>query len=213
MATDVIVANMALVILGGVGDLTDLNAANPRAEKVRAVYPTLKKALLESHPWNFALERARLSAQVDASGDPVRPAFGWQYQYILPGNCLRVWRLNDAPIERVPRVRERGKLLTNVAGPINLRYIADVPEAEWSALFTAAAAAVLAADLALAITATASAMERAQRAAVAKLREARWADAQENGRLEMETGPLEGAHRAVAGGTDAFADLWRESYR
>lgn len=47
-------------------------------------YENVRKFLLESHPWNFALKRAALNEQ------STEPLFGWENQYTLPSDFIRL---------------------------------------------------------------------------------------------------------------------------
>lgn len=109
-------------------------------------YPQQRDALLERHPWNFAVKRASLAA------DNAEPAFEWAYQYTLPTDCLRLLPITtngyrDSP--GVSHVVESGKILTDKAAPLYVRYIARVTNPSYFTLtFTNALAQVLAARMA-----------------------------------------------------------------
>lgn len=101
-------------------------------------YAFQRDVLLQKHPWNFAVKRAKLAT------DTATPLFEWRYQYTLPSDCIRVLPLTtdglrDSP--QIPFVVEGAKLLTNKAAPLPMRYISRV---ENEALFTPIFANVLA---------------------------------------------------------------------
>jgi hypothetical protein len=77
------ICNQALARLGSkrINALTDNSI---EAIQARQHYEQTRDALLRSHYWNFAIARSELSP------DAASPAFGWEYQYILPSDCLRV---------------------------------------------------------------------------------------------------------------------------
>ena len=85
MATEVSICSNALRRLGD-SPITTLSDNTERARLCNAFYGDARDAVLRSHPWNFAITRARL-AQLSST-----PAYGYSYQYALPTDpyCLRV---------------------------------------------------------------------------------------------------------------------------
>lgn len=147
------VANLALDMVkeAPINDLTDATTVARWMSRNIAV---TRDSELEAHPWKFSLSR-RLLARLSAA-----PAYGWDYQYELPSDCLRPlplredgeWEGNDI-IHEI----EGHKLLCDEAGPLYFRYIArqDGP-GTWTNLFAETVAAKLAAKVAHYITGKAS---------------------------------------------------------
>jgi hypothetical protein len=52
-------------------------------------YDLVRRALLESHPWNFAIKRVELNYQVSS------PLFGFDRQYTLPADFIRIIRTEE----------------------------------------------------------------------------------------------------------------------
>lgn len=77
----------------GIGSLDD---SNPRATWCRTYYPTIRRALLRLHHWNFAEARAALTANA------VPPAFGFAAGYKLPSNLLKIKEFNGSQIVASP---------------------------------------------------------------------------------------------------------------
>lgn len=105
-------------------------------------YGPVRDAVLRRHPWNFAITRVALPA---LSEDP---AFGWDYQYQLPNDCLRLLPLtyqggfNTNPIKHAVEGR---RILTDARPPLNVRYVRRVEDTrEFDPLFTQLFAAELA---------------------------------------------------------------------
>jgi len=193
MATQLEIVNAALVALGGTGRLAALDSSDPQGEKALSVYDIARDGILSCHWWDFAMRRAQIAAEADA------PVFGWKYAYLLPDDCLRVYRLNQAPRERKAWEVEGGRLLSDEPGPIDLRYLARLEdESAWPAFFTDAFVAELASRLALAVANTNTIATAAAQTAQRRLADAKWQDAQQRGRLERELGPLEAAHWYVS---------------
>lgn len=125
---------------------------------MRRNYPLVRDAVLRRHPWNFALARAALPA---LSGEPV---FGWDHQYQLPADCLRLLpltydgKLNSDPIDHEVEGR---RILTNAKSPLKIRYVRRVEDPSlFDALFTQLLAAELAFRAASWITGKQSYAER-----------------------------------------------------
>lgn len=107
------------------------------AEYCRSVYEINRKALLESHPWNFAIERVILAQNVGS------PSYEWTYSYNLPSDLLKIYKVyNNSNYDVENRV-----ILTD-AETLKLEYIKDVTDTtKFSGLFTQ----VLAHDIAISI--------------------------------------------------------------
>jgi hypothetical protein len=119
-------------------------------------FGSIRDALLRQHPWRFAIRRAALPLLSDA------PAFGWQRQYELPADCLRILPLSGAQINGrdVPFTLEGQRILTNAAGPVAISYVARVEEAgEMDPMFVRALATSVAAEAASFIAGKASLAE------------------------------------------------------
>jgi hypothetical protein len=120
MASVTQICNRALQEVGGqaITSLTE-NTRNSRA--LSRAYDSVRLAELENHPWNFAIKRAELAADV-----PV-PDWGRQNSFTLPNDFLRLEedypeRLDGAEDYQI----ESGKIVTNADAPLKIRYVADV---------------------------------------------------------------------------------------
>jgi hypothetical protein len=108
MADETSICNLAL---GRIGDerIMSLNDASQSARYCKLFYSQTRDEVLRSHAWNFATARTTLTALADP------PAFGWDLQYQLPNDFLRLCQLNswDAwePLDLFEL--EGDKLLTN----------------------------------------------------------------------------------------------------
>lgn len=118
-ASVVQICNLALMNFGDIS-ITSLDDQTKQARACKVFYPLLRDELLHQHPWNFAMTRADISAQVADA-----PPFGFSYAYTLPADCLRVWELYGSDAEWVV---EGGQLLTNQDSDIRIRYIRAVTE-------------------------------------------------------------------------------------
>ena len=117
-------------------------------------YPLQRDVLLQRHTWNFAQARRSLAAST------TKPAFEWQYQYLIPEDCIRVLpitsdgRRNSPPIAYVV---EGVNILTNKAPPLPVRYIfRQTDPATFTPVFVDLLVQILAANFAYWITGKAS---------------------------------------------------------
>lgn len=129
--SDVAIANLALTKLGDLR-ITALAENTKPAREVNAVYSMLRDKLQRRYVWNFCKTRASLAALTDA------PEFGFDYQYQLPSDCLRVLQVGEffpAPSlaeyinsSSAEYAIERRRILSNDDGPLYLRYLARIDD-------------------------------------------------------------------------------------
>jgi len=77
------ICNNALQTLGD-ESIISLSDGTSQAEQCNLRYDSARRAVLEMHPWNFALSRVSLPLSAQT------PAFDFSYQFTLPADCLRV---------------------------------------------------------------------------------------------------------------------------
>ena len=82
------ICNLALSHLGDTGTVASIDPpeGSAQAEHCARFYPIARDALLELHPWNFAMRRATL-AMLDV------PVWSWCYAYAAPSNAIRILAL------------------------------------------------------------------------------------------------------------------------
>ena len=168
------VCNLALTDLGD-QRITSLDDLTKEASLSKLVYPACRDEVLRLHPWNSASRRAALPELAAA------PAFGFDHQYQLPADCLRVLHLPDADADTVWKVEGR-VLLTDLGAPLSVQYVARLDDpGEIDPLLVAAIAARIALRLCRPLTQSESLLEEMRRLFADRLRDARSADAQEGG--------------------------------
>lgn len=117
MASSVEICNRALIRLGA-DTITALDEDSVEARICNIVFDAIRKDLLRSHPWNFAVKRAILAQVTDD------PEFGFFYRYSLPSDYLMVI---DLDTDTDPFKVEGGYLLTD-SDEVNLTYVADITD-------------------------------------------------------------------------------------
>ena len=137
------ICNMALGRIGA-GSLNNLTTdTSVEAIQCRLHYEPTRDALLRSHKWLFALAQAALSEDIAA------PAFGWDNQFVLPADCLRV--LNEEDDDDSYEIQ--GRLLLTDESEVNIRYIKKVTDpTEFDPLFVKALAVKLAVEIVMPLT-------------------------------------------------------------
>lgn len=83
MVAPIDICNAALMRVGG-NAITSLTENTVAAKACNASYDIVRRDLLRSHPWNFALKYAELAQ------DATKPIFGYDFSFTLPSDCLRV---------------------------------------------------------------------------------------------------------------------------
>lgn len=116
-ATDI--CNLALDLLKE-APISSLEDDRPIARWCNRNFATQRDGALSLANWNFAMKRASLTVDVTA------PAFGWEYSYTLPTDCIRLLPLTyDGTSEGTPVAHEveGGLVLTNMSSPLKVRYV------------------------------------------------------------------------------------------
>jgi len=176
MASNVGIVNAALIKLGE-ATITSLSDSSKPARLANAIFEDIRDAVLQAHPWNFALARASLAANATA------PTWGYDYAYDLPtapNYCLKVVGIESDDIEGVVWKVEGRQIVTDEGAPLKIVYLKQVTDPnQFSALFREALAARLAAELAEPLKQSGPMAEAMRELYERKLQEARFADATE----------------------------------
>ena len=152
MASVIQVANRALTKLGA-ARITSLSDDNKQARAISSCFDDLRDAELRAKRWQFSLKRTTLAALVST------PAFGYQYQYQVPADFLKLDLVDDrfpdvnldgyVNEEFLDWVIEGNLILTDIGAPLKLRYIAQITDPNaWDPMFREALACRIAAELA-----------------------------------------------------------------
>lgn len=121
------IANRAFILLGSTERIASIDDPSPLALQVKDLWHESRRQVLVAHPWNCAIRRARLNRAGSA------PAFGYAAQFQLPADCLRWLPWMDGDCDWFDGEEEGGFLLSDAAGPLNIRYIADIEDVtRWS---------------------------------------------------------------------------------
>jgi hypothetical protein len=180
--SEVQICSNALLLLGQ-NPISSFDDEGDSALLASNLWPTVRDAVLRSHPWNCAMKRVVLSP------DLTPPAFDWSYAFTLPGDYLRVWSIGrdfDNPKFFV----ENGKILIDDA-ICNLRYIfQQIDITKYDSLLILAMTSGMAAVLAYPITKSQTEQDAMMKLHQFHLKQARTADGQEGTGEESTDSPL-----------------------
>jgi hypothetical protein len=157
----------------GASSISSFEDGTLEAEVAAALYPTVRDALLASHPWNFAMAYASLAPLAET------PVAEFTTAFLLPSDCLRVISAGSGSRARGLSYRIIGNQLHTDASDIVLCYIGRPTESQFPAFFDQALIAHLAAEFCIPLTDSTSRWEALRRAAEHDLQRARLIDAQE----------------------------------
>jgi hypothetical protein len=141
------IANQALTRIGErvIMDLDD--ASSITARKCKVIFEQSVRELGASHSWNG------LKARIALAEITTPPPFGWEKQFQLPVNYLRLVKLNGNDCRRVSDLYEiEGTKLLTDEDTADIEYIAYTEDtANFHALFTKALVTLLASNLAVSL--------------------------------------------------------------
>lgn len=128
MATETQIANLAAARVGSETAITSLQQDRPAPRAFKAVWDIERRACLREASFNFSTRRfglPRLKLDDDDVIYPYTAAFG------LPPGFLRLIEVLDS-VARLDYQMEGNRILANVAAPLYVRCVVDVPElANW----------------------------------------------------------------------------------
>lgn len=173
MASRVSIANLALTVLAA-DRITTLEDNSENARRLTAVYDYCLEDTLRIHPWNFAIQRQQL-ARLSTT-----PTFGYDYEFQLPGDCLRVIEVNDGT-NLITSFKVEGRKILTDYDSISIKYIGNITDPnQYTSQFIFVLAARLAAELAYPITNNKANAEMVWQIYEQRLQQAKQTDAQES---------------------------------
>jgi hypothetical protein len=181
MASVVQICNSALNQLGA-SSITALTDDSKNARLCNERYTTIRDAVFRAHPWNCLIKRVQLAQDSDT------PAWGFDYQYTLPADCLRILGIKDYNSD----YKVEGRKLLISESSVYLIYLAQITDVnELDVLLRETISAHLAQDISYAITANLQVSKLMAEKYQAKLSEARHTDASEGYNTNPELAPTD----------------------
>ena len=178
MASIVGICNGALNQLGATTILS-LSEDSKNARLCNSRYTQVRDALFRSHPWNCLQKRVQIAA------DTTAPAWGFNYAYTLPADCLRLLKILD--YDSNYKVEGR-KILSNTSS-MKILYVARVTDPnEYDELLRETLSASLGADIAFGVTSNNQTASNMYNLFKEKLRDARFVDSTEGQNIDSDLG-------------------------
>lgn len=178
------ICNVALLQLGA-KPIHSLDDDGAYAALCKTFYDQLARAYLDKHPWNFAIRRIELPPDVD------KPLYGYDYQFTLPADCLRILTVDGAQ----KYAAEGRKIVTNKSTCF-VKYLSNVTDvSQWSEGFIEVLIAALTLRLAYPITKSADQVNLASQNLQIALMNAQAIDASED--ISDDFGPYESSFLSV----------------
>jgi len=175
MATAISIVSAALLQLGK-SPISDFNSPGDLPRLCANLYPGERDSILRENDWNCAMKRAILAPMAEA------PAFGFDTQFALPGDFLRLVSIGDyyvgSPYCQDFKVEGRAVLASGTVLPITYVYRAE--EALWDSKLIELMTARMLWKLAYPVTQSTSLRDELKAEYVAMAKSARAIDAQEN---------------------------------
>lgn len=178
MASLVSIANLALTVLGA-DRITSLADNSENARRITAIYDACLEDVLRAHPWNFAIIRQQLSLL------STTPVFGYQYEFQLPGDCLRVIEVSDGT-NLIEDFTIEGRKLLSSKDSVSIKYIGNITDPnQYTSQFIFVFSSRLASEIAYAVTNNKSTAELALQTYMQRLQNAKETDAQESNSVNV----------------------------
>ena len=178
MASVVGICNGALNQLGATTILS-LTEDSKNARLCNTRFSEVRDAVFRSHPWNC------LQTRVELPQSTTTPAWGFKFQYDLPGDCLRLLRILEYDSDH----KVEGRSILSNSETMKILYISRVTDPnQYDELLRETISAALAADIAYAVTSSNPTAANMYELFQSKLKEARFVDATEGYNTNPDNG-------------------------
>ncbi|MBC7907417.1 MAG: hypothetical protein H7Y60_11825 [Rhodospirillaceae bacterium] len=168
----------------GSSTISSFDEGTAEGEVAANLYPSLRDALLSSHPWNFAVGQVTLPQLVSS------PVADYQYAYQLPTDFLRALSAGEGERGRGLRYRIAESRLHTDAPEVVLTYIFRPDESGFPPFFDQVLITRLAAEFCIPLTESTSRAQFLYGQADDEFRRAKLIDAQQQTSGGIENFPL-----------------------
>jgi len=123
MASEVGIVNSAGTKIGAKNLISSFDEGTPLANLADNRYAEIRDELLRSHPWNFAVKRAKLARLAET------PTFEFDYAYSMPTGWIRtIWIANNDQGDGYIEYREEDNKILSDEEEIYMKYITQVTD-------------------------------------------------------------------------------------
>ncbi|WP_159996644.1 hypothetical protein [Roseomonas sp. 18066] len=168
----------------GAQPVASFEEGSAEAEVAANLYPSVRDAMLSSHPWSFA------SGQMDLPRLLAVPVADFSYAFQLPADFLRVLSAGGEGAGRGLLYRLQENRLHADSPRVTLTYLFRPDESVFPAFFASALATRLAAEFCIPLTESSARTEMLHRLAEAEFRHARLVDSQQKTTRALQDFPL-----------------------
>ena len=179
MASSVVgICNGALNQLGATTILS-LTEDSKNARLCNSRYTQVRDAVFRSHPWNC------LQVRLELPQSTTTPAWGFKFQFDLPGDCLRLLKILDYD----SNYKVEGRAILSNNETMKILYISRIEDtAQYDELLRETLSAALGADIAYAITSNNTTSQNMLVTYQEKLKDARFVDSTEGQNVSPQNG-------------------------
>lgn len=168
--SQVSICNSALIKVGA-DTISSITQETKSARLLNAIWSQVSDAVLRAHPWNFAIKRVTLAPNATT------PDWGYDYQYDLPNDLLR---LLDVEPHNIDYVVEGNRQILTDETELDVLYIyRNTDPSSWDPLFAEALAWKLGETIGYALTQSSKVVELCRESYRQALAEARSMDGAE----------------------------------
>ncbi|MCP4030260.1 MAG: hypothetical protein GY734_03315 [Herbaspirillum sp.] len=196
--SEVTICNQALGWVG-VDPITSFDDPGKAARLCKTNYAPIRDAVLSSALWTFATSRMSLPRAATA------PVFGYANAYLIPSTVLRIVTVNLLSIEdetsdwQVESIGGKRHIVSN-ADSCKVKAIVRITDTtQFSALFTQALAARIAADFAIPLTTSRSLFETLMNSYIGKINIASSTDGTQGKQRKMKARWLNRSRQSTMG--------------
>ncbi|MBF0355010.1 MAG: hypothetical protein HQL43_07235 [Alphaproteobacteria bacterium] len=168
----------------GASTIASFDEGTAEAEVAANLYPSIRDAMLSSHPWNFA------SGQTSLARLSAAPVADYAYAFQLPGDFLRALSAGVTGRGRGLDYRIAESRLHTDAEQVVLTYVFRPAETDFPPFFDSALIARLAAEFCAPITESTARAELLFKLAEDEFRRAKLIDGQQDTPTSIENFPL-----------------------
>ncbi len=144
--TSIDIANRALILLGG-REITSFMDNTNEARIAKNLYQSTRDYVLRAYPWASLKKREELAELAD------KPISGFQHQYQLPGDSIRVLEVHSSGKIKPSDWEVNGDRVLCDAKPLSIVYLAgNLPESKYSTQLVQALVYRLASEMSYAMT-------------------------------------------------------------
>jgi len=178
MASVVGICNGALNQLGATTILS-LTEDSKNARLCNSRYTQVRDAVFRSHPWNC------LQVRLELPQSTTTPAWGFKFQFDLPGDCLRLLKILDYD----SNYKVEGRAILSNNETMKILYISRIEDpSQYDELLRETLSAALGADIAYAITSNNTTSQNMLVTYQEKLKDARFVDSTEGQNVSPQNG-------------------------